>query len=545
MRADKWEQWLSTHTDRNYVAALTNIIRRGVKVGYSGRQDAFLLNHPHNSALNAPEILLADLAKQQLHSRLRRLDDQPTPPFISSPLGLVPKHDGGWRRIHDLSFPAGESVNDGIPPAYGAVEYTTVDEAFQAILTQGRHAILVKRDLTDAFRHIPIAESDLWLLGFFCDGSYWIDCFLPFGLRTAPFLFDLFAKGLHWILIAIFSWALILHYLDDFLAVLPPDADYAQYEKDFDMLCNELGLSVNAKKNVTGFKADFLGIELDTAAMEARLPPDKLARARATVDELLKSETVTHTKLESSLGFLSFAAKVAIPGRAFLRRLWNALGRGGLIHHITKDMKADLHWWQQYLRGWNGVYLLRLNANRHHHHIWTDASGKLGIGGYRLNSPTCMQAINMDDVFSLRIPTRLRLKDIQFKEMWAVRHALHQWQSRLGKSMVILYCDNQAVCAGIKNSSIRGQAMAPLREICLQLARLDIAIKVHWIPTKANALADQLSRFQFGKIADVFPQLAKLKLRPISSNSRGSHPSLPNTSGGDSPIRREAHTRRP
>jgi len=105
------------------------------------------------------------------------------------------------------------------------------------------------------------------------------------------------------------------------LAVLPPNTDYAQYEKDFNILYNELSLLVNAKKNVIGFKADFLGIKLDTVAIEARLPLDKLARARATVDKLLKSEIVTYTKLESFLGFLSFTAKVVIPSRAFLRRL--------------------------------------------------------------------------------------------------------------------------------------------------------------------------------------------------------------------------------
>src|SRR5947209_889535 len=33
---------------------------------------------------------------------------------------------------------------------------------------------------------------------------FYMDRFLPFGLRTAPFLFDLFAKALHWILVATF-----------------------------------------------------------------------------------------------------------------------------------------------------------------------------------------------------------------------------------------------------------------------------------------------------------------------------------------------------
>jgi hypothetical protein len=59
------------------------------------------------------------------------------------------------------------------------------------LLCAEKGAILMKRDLSDAFRHIPFAESDYWLLGLCWNAIFYIDCFLPFGLRTAPFLFNL------------------------------------------------------------------------------------------------------------------------------------------------------------------------------------------------------------------------------------------------------------------------------------------------------------------------------------------------------------------
>ena len=187
-----------------YASELGQIIIRGAKVGYRGLF-RFQLFQSYPSALSAPDILIKDLQKQQYYNRLTRVGSNPLYPFISSPLGLVPKSDGGWRRIYDLSYPRGKSVNDGIPDDFGALEYATLNEAIAALLLRGIGAILVKRDLSDAFRHIPVASSDFWLLGFFCDDSYWIDRFLPFGLRTAPFLFNLFAKGLHWILITVLS----------------------------------------------------------------------------------------------------------------------------------------------------------------------------------------------------------------------------------------------------------------------------------------------------------------------------------------------------
>ena len=232
----------------------------------------------HPTAAAAPDILSNDIAKQVSHHRLVECDITPSSHFISSPLGLVPKHDGGWRRIHDLSHPRGRSVNDFILKAHGALEYTAFDDAVSAVIRQGPGAKLVKKDLSDAFRHIPVAMQDRWLLGFHWDDVYWTDCYLPFGLRTAPFIFDLFAKALHYILVAVLYFSIILHYLDDFFAVLPPSADTQEYSQLFNLLCEELGLSVNFKKDVLGTLAEFLGIEINTIAMTIQLPPEKLKR---------------------------------------------------------------------------------------------------------------------------------------------------------------------------------------------------------------------------------------------------------------------------
>ena len=438
------------------------------------------------------------------------MDPQNEARYVCSPLGLVPKHDGGWRRIHDLSFPRGQSVNDGIPHDWGALEYATFDDAVDALLSKGPGAQFVKRDLKDAFRHIPVALSDQWLLGFSCDGCYWIERYLPFGLRTAPFLFDLFAKALNWILIAVLGWTIILHYLDDFFAVLSPFDDALAYAQQFDHLCAQLGLSVNHSKDILSTIADFLGIEFDSILMQARLPPDKLARARNTTKTLLNMASISHQELESAVGFLSFAAKIVIPGRAFLRRLFDALRKPAAVHHITSDIKADLRWWQSFLDQWDGLKLLRHIDSRPTWHIWTDASGRHGMGGYireHLSQPVL-------EAFSVRLATRHRRKDIQFKEMKAVQQAIQLWLPRLRGSKLILYCDNDACVHGLQKSSIRGPAMAPLRDIAMLLAIYDIHLVPIWIPTKANQLADNLSRFRYRKIADENPQLRYPPIAP-------------------------------
>ena len=388
------------------------------------------------------------------------------------------------------------------------MEYATFDDAVDALLLQGPGAQFVKRDLKDAFRHIPVATSDQWLLGFHCDGRYWMERYLPFGLRTAPFLFDLFARALNWMLIAILGWTFILHYLDDFFAILSPFADATAYGQQFDNLCAELGLSVNHSKDVVGTTADFLGIEFDSNLMQARLPPDKLARARNTAKDLLNRTSVSHQELDSVVGFLSFASKVVVPGRAFLRRLYDALGRPTRRHTITSDMKADLRWWVTFLDNWDGLKLLRNLNDRPTWYVWTDASGNHGMGGYILKDPGLRPT--MQDVFSIPLSTRHRHKDIQFKEMKAVLYAIQLWLDRLRGSKLILYCDNDACIYGLTKTSIRGPAMAPLRDIAMLLATHDIHLMPIWVPTKANLLADDLSRFRFRKIANSNPQLRHL-----------------------------------
>ena len=69
------------------------------------------------SAYQQPFILDNALAQEyNAGCILGPFDNPPLPDFRCSGLGLVPKHEGGWRTIYHLSAPHGNSINDYINP---------------------------------------------------------------------------------------------------------------------------------------------------------------------------------------------------------------------------------------------------------------------------------------------------------------------------------------------------------------------------------------------------------------------------------------------
>ena len=499
---------MANHPDRTYTQTIIDIITYGAKVGYTGPHQ-LIISDNLASANEAPEVLTNDLEEQIASNRLEKVNNIPSC-FICSPLGLVPKANGGWRRIHHLSYPESSSVNDHIPEDWGSLEYTSFDEAIRLIEQRGPGCILIKRDFADAFRHIPVAKSDWWLLGFKWQDSFWMDKYLPFGLRTSPFLFDLFAKGINWILYNC-GWKDAIHYLDDFLIIVSTGPDAEKFDQVFHNICKDLGMKIKLEKNRTGTTCDFLGIEIDTALMEARLPSEKLLKAKTLVSAALNKKAIPRKELDSLLGFLCFAARVVKPGRAFLRRLFNATASvTSKLIHLNKDMRADLLWWHHFLPKWNGIHLL--NRTRHTMRIWTDASGSYGMGGFILSEDQNLHNIQAArQAFSTRFTTRLRAKHINVKEMTAILQAMKKWLPICKGSHLILYCDSYAVTKGVNKTSIRGQAMHALRAITMLAALHDIQIEARWISSKENYIADLLSRGLLKKLADKIPQFQALQ----------------------------------
>ena len=116
------------------------------------------------------------------------------------PLSVVPKkHSSHWHTFYHLSYPEGDSINDYIPKEPYALQYVRVDDAIRILLSLGPGSYVAKTGLKSAFRLIPIHPDDWHLMGIYWQSQYYVDLYLPFGLRSAPFLFNQFSDALEWI----------------------------------------------------------------------------------------------------------------------------------------------------------------------------------------------------------------------------------------------------------------------------------------------------------------------------------------------------------
>lgn len=149
LRPFVFERELSNHPDNAFVKQLINDLCQGCFIGYKGPQFSYCANNLV-SAYQHPTIIDATLAKEcQLGHILGPFHYSLLPSFRTSGLGLVPKHDGGWRIIYHLSAPPYISINDFIDPDDYSLSNCTIDDAYDFINQMDPGTLLSKIDLKD------------------------------------------------------------------------------------------------------------------------------------------------------------------------------------------------------------------------------------------------------------------------------------------------------------------------------------------------------------------------------------------------------------
>ena len=93
-------------------------------MNYQGPRQSFFASNLKSAIDNPTAVDLKTSQEINLDRITGPFDQPPFESFWVSPLGLVPKKvPGEYRMIHHLSFPQGQSVNDGISVEYSHVQH--------------------------------------------------------------------------------------------------------------------------------------------------------------------------------------------------------------------------------------------------------------------------------------------------------------------------------------------------------------------------------------------------------------------------------------
>ena len=275
---------------------------------------------------------------------------------------------------------------------------------------------------------------------------FYIDTFLPFGLCSAPFLFNQFSDALHWILQQNYVIRHLLHYLDDFFtAGAPASQECTNNLSTMLAVCNNLNAPVKPSK-IEGptTHLTFLGIIINTTTMTVSISEERKQDLIHLLQSLLHKslcddEKCTKRELLSVIGKLSFACKVIPAGRIFLRRLIDKSCSVSRLHHnvtLTKEANLDIYWWLKFLPQWSGTSRILLTewTASPSMELLTDALGSHGWDAFWAGR--WIQA---------QWPAEHSHKTITWKELYAITAAVNTWGHMWECKKVLFHCDNEAV----------------------------------------------------------------------------------------------------
>jgi len=436
LKLEAWRNLLQRHPDRAEVERTLHGIEFGERIGFERTRTTYIAPNPRRSESELREIHRDTQKRREKGYILGPFSKQPTDPIRTSPCYSIPKGDNERRIIHDLSFPPGESINDGINMDQFEVKLDTVSDAMQGMreaqkrLKPGQKLLASKFDWADAFRHVCLAPIDIPLVSFRIKDNFYLDTRLPFGARSSPGIFCRYTQQMKWIAKNECDIDSLFNFYDDFLSLgfsSGPQNAWVNDEK-LQKLCDILGVTSKPSKHVLPTSCIvYLGIEFDLEKFEARIPQAKIDEVLQKVRDALQSTRITVRSAQSLLGSLVFVCCIVLAGRSFVSRIIARIRVLGPLPPknadilIDREFRCDLHFFRRFLPQYNGISII-LEDDWSDLIIEVDASG-WGAGG-----------VCADDWFSLKWSPREKILDISTQEMIAVILACkafgNRWKGR-------------------------------------------------------------------------------------------------------------------
>ena len=345
--------------------------------------------------------------------------------FIST-LFIVPKKNGKFRPVINLRY-----LN----------HYVHYDhfkqETFKVVLDLvQKNDFFTSIDLSDAYFSVPIHTDYQKYLKFSWNGQLLKFVCLPFGLKSAPYVFTNILKP-------VYAWfrqqnIRCSYYIDDSINM---NSLMDVCQTNTNVMVNtlqSLGYCINLKKSVLvpNQRILFFGFVLDSVAFMVFLPEEKVTKIRIKAEMLLSTEKVVVRDLASFIGLVvsSFHAVLEAPlhYRAMERLKVKGLGIEGNFDNkvcLLKESIEEVSWWKNNVSLKNGKPIRFKKAA---FSCRTDASFS-GWGGIELESERFAQG---------RWSSQELDNSINFLELLAIFNVLKAFYSGVKDTHIEIQCDN-------------------------------------------------------------------------------------------------------
>ncbi|XP_033731470.1 uncharacterized protein LOC117344735 [Pecten maximus] len=499
---------LRFHPDKQFVSELVNGLRTGFNTGFLHIPEVPFQCRNLRSALRESETVTSLIQKEVDKGFL--LGPFKSVPFKHSrinPIGIA-EHKYSKKKclIVDMSAPHDDpenpSLNSLIDKDTYSLKYVKIDDAISLIKKLGKDTWLIKTDISDAFKLLPIKPS-LWPLhGISWEGDFYFFVRLVFGSRSSPKIFDNLSEAICWIARHMYRIKHVLHLLDDFIVLEPKLADAQDTMTKFLRIFHNLGVPIALHKTAGPCTClEYLGVCLDSEKMEARLPVEKIDRIREILNSFSQRKTCTKRELLSLLGHMNFASRVIRPGRSFVSHLIKLSTSVSKLHHhvtLTSAVRSDLVMWSNFLSSWNGVS------------FFMDDNITLAADIYIFTDSTCTSfgGIHGASWFQGYFPAVLlqEKQSMALLELYPIVMACVLWGHLWSRKRILFYCDNMATVEIIsKGRSKIPSIMKLMRRLTFHTAKHNFIIHAQHIMGTKNLIADALSRWQMKKFRELAP----------------------------------------
>ncbi len=509
-----WRDNLQNY-DSTLAKSLFEQAKFGINIGFQGEHKKVISPNWPSSIANHSQVtdfINKNVMLGRIEGPLAHLPEH----FRSSPLGAVAKkRTEKIRVIQDLSWPHGESVNDGIDADDYSLHYTSVDIAV-SLIQKFPDPWMFKLDLQSAFQSVKVRPEDTHLLGFTWtdkNGDEQLFCYktLPFGLRSSPWAFNQFADALLFVAKERGLTEDTIHFLDDYWGVTGSSTSAREALNLLAEVVEESGFLTQWEKTFGPDQIiEFLGIILDGILRQMRISQERLEEILDDLNSFVHRTSCTKRQLLSIIGKLMFCSKVIRNGAMFVRRLIH-LSRGHKSNYsivtLTHEAQEDIKWWIYSIRSHNGICMFPVEFDTNTCEIvFSDASGHSAAATYQ-NHWTVISFTGENEWMANL--------SICYKEFIAVILCIASFGESLRNKQVLMNIDNQTVIHAIEGQRSKSVLLMKLvRSLYFYTTKYSIQYECVYIPSASNDFADSVSRLEFSRLFELYPFADRVMTTP-------------------------------